>query len=118
MSDMLVKALEGENAELKERMAEVGKMYTNLETKFHALDAKYGRLESDYKDGLKCQHVYSVKQGKLDITMDALRRQTFVLIDALEQLAKLGNGDYYGNSDGNMIARSALGEVDKSILEI
>ena len=33
--------------------------------------------------------------------------------DDLEQLAKLGNGDYYGNSDGNMIARNALGKVDK-----
>ena len=27
---------------------------------------------------------------------------------ALEKLARLGNGDQYGNSDGNMIARAAL----------
>ena len=30
------------------------------------------------------------------------------LVDALEKLARLGNGDQYGNSDGNMIARDAL----------
>ena len=30
------------------------------------------------------------------------------LREALERLARLGNGDQYGNSDGNMIARAAL----------
>ena len=30
------------------------------------------------------------------------------LVEALEKLARLGNGDQYGNSDGNMIARNAL----------
>lgn len=31
-----------------------------------------------------------------------------VAVEALDRLAKLGNGNQYGNSDGNMIARSAL----------
>lgn len=30
------------------------------------------------------------------------------LVAALEKLARLGNGEHYGNSDGNMIARDAL----------
>ena len=30
------------------------------------------------------------------------------LVEALEKLARLGNGEHYGNSDGNMIARTAL----------
>ena len=30
------------------------------------------------------------------------------LVEALEELARLGNGEHYGNSDGNMIARTAL----------
>ena len=30
------------------------------------------------------------------------------LAEALEKLARLGNGEHYGNSDGNMIARDAL----------
>ena len=30
------------------------------------------------------------------------------LVDALEKLSRLGNGDQYGNSDGNRIAQEAL----------
>ena len=30
------------------------------------------------------------------------------LVEVLEKLARLGNGDQYGNSDGNMIAQAAL----------
>jgi hypothetical protein len=30
------------------------------------------------------------------------------LVAALEKLARLGNGEHYGNSDGNMIARAAI----------
>ena len=30
------------------------------------------------------------------------------LLAALEKLARLGNGETYGNSDGNMIARAAI----------
>ena len=30
------------------------------------------------------------------------------LVDALEKLARLGNGELYGSSDGNMIARAVL----------
>jgi len=32
-------------------------------------------------------------------------------LETLEKLAKLGNGDRYGNSDGNMIARTTLSEL-------
>ena len=32
-------------------------------------------------------------------------------VGALEKLARLGNGDHYGNSDGNMIARATLAEL-------
>lgn len=33
------------------------------------------------------------------------------LLAALEKLARLGNGDQYGNSEGNMIARAAIAKV-------
>ena len=33
------------------------------------------------------------------------------LVDALEKLARLGNGESYGNSDGNIIAIEALAKV-------
>lgn len=36
------------------------------------------------------------------------------LIETLEKLARLGNGDQYGNSDGNVIAQQALAKVRAS----
>jgi hypothetical protein len=33
------------------------------------------------------------------------------LVEALEQLARLGSGDQYGNSEGNLIARAALAKA-------
>lgn len=33
------------------------------------------------------------------------------LVEALERLAKLGNGDHYGNSVGNEIAKAALAKA-------
>jgi hypothetical protein len=36
------------------------------------------------------------------------------LVEALEKLAKLGNGDEYGNSVGNEIARAALSLLEES----
>ena len=35
------------------------------------------------------------------------------LLGALEKLARLGNGEHYGNSDGNMIARAAIAKGDQ-----
>jgi hypothetical protein len=42
---------------------------------------------------------------------DALQAQNARMREALEKLARLGAEPYYGNSDGNMIARAALGET-------
>jgi hypothetical protein len=36
------------------------------------------------------------------------------LLSALEKLARLGNGDHYGNSDGNMIARAAIAKAERT----
>lgn len=33
------------------------------------------------------------------------------LLGALEKLARLGNGEHYGNSVGNMIARAAIAKA-------
>ena len=41
-------------------------------------------------------------------------KQRDELLAALEKLARLGNGDQYGNSDGNMIARAAIASVKES----
>ncbi|RLA39220.1 MAG: hypothetical protein DRR06_19460 [Gammaproteobacteria bacterium] len=37
-----------------------------------------------------------------------LEAENTALVEALEKLARLGNGDHYGNSDGNVIAQKAL----------
>jgi hypothetical protein len=46
------------------------------------------------------------------IQVRSLSDQNKRLADALEKLARLGNEPHYGNSDGNMIARKALGDSD------
>lgn len=35
--------------------------------------------------------------------------------DALERLSRLGNGDYLGNSDGNVIAQAALTHAKEAV---
>ena len=52
----------------------------------------------------------SVLQAHADAAAE-LRRLHAVnqeLLVALEKLARLGNGEHYGNSEGNMIARAAI----------
>jgi hypothetical protein len=60
------------------------------------------------RDGANCQQ-------HLDAAAELRRlyESNQELIAALEKLARLGNGDHYGNSDGNMIAREAIakGEI-------
>ncbi len=43
-----------------------------------------------------------------DPTLADCAQDVTELVEALEKLARLGNGEHYGNSDGNMIARNAL----------
>ena len=40
--------------------------------------------------------------------IEKLEQQLAELREALEKLARLGNGDRYGNSEGNVIAQNAL----------
>ena len=40
--------------------------------------------------------------------IEELEAKLAEMTEALEKLARLGNGDHYGNSDGNMIAIRAL----------
>ncbi len=44
--------------------------------------------------------------------IERLQAENVRLREALEKLARLGAEPYYGNSDGNMIARAALGEKE------
>lgn len=44
---------------------------------------------------------------------DEIRAQYKDAVEALEKLARLGNGDRYGNSDGNIIAQEALAKLEE-----
>lgn len=70
--------------------AEIEKLHAEI-----AIRTSYGDEQTDFAI-------------KLAAERDALRAQLAELVEALEKLARLGNGDQYGNSDGNMIARAAL----------
>ena len=48
----------------------------------------------------ECIHLLQSAEAKLEEA-----------VGSLEKLARLGNGDLYGNSDGNMIARITLAEL-------
>jgi len=58
-----------------------------------------------YLDMQRCCYCDQERIEELEAENKALR-------EALEVLAKLGNGDHYGNSDGNRIAQKALLETD------
>lgn len=50
------------------------------------------------------------KRADVERERDQLLGASQSLVDALEKLARLGAGDHYGNSDGNVIAQQALAE--------
>ncbi len=51
---------------------------------------------------------YAAEQAK----REQLQAENARMREVLEKLARLGAEPYYGNSDGNMIARAALGEKE------
>lgn len=51
---------------------------------------------------------YAKQLNRLEAEIKQLKAQRDELLVVLEKLAKLGNGDCYGNSVGNDIAKAAL----------
>jgi hypothetical protein len=45
-------------------------------------------------------------------TCEELEAKLAKAVVTLDKLARLGNGEKFGNSDGNMIARAALAEIN------
>lgn len=85
---------------------------------YHEDDAIQASWEADKKAWvLRSQSLHAeLKQARalLDDALGFLAKERTLLEKAkaaLEQLARLGNGDQLGNSDGNMIARRALAEL-------
>ena len=61
------------------------------------IERRSSRVDDDYSDSI-------------NFARD-LERRLAVAREALERLAKLGNGERYGNSEGNEIAREALAQT-------
>ena len=62
---------------------------------------------------LDCQAVGPNQYGRYEWNdradrIEELEAKLAKAVETLEKLARLGNGDRYGNSDGNMIARATL----------
>lgn len=74
-------------------------------------DAENERLKQDNKSFDAANTEMLEIDSKLIAERDALRAENTRLREALEKLARLGNGELYGNSIGNVIARAALGET-------
>ena len=60
------------------------------------------------KDGLRFNGIAAIDQGDAAAYIQHCVNNYPALVEALQKLAKLGNGDQYGNSNGNVIAQDAL----------
>ncbi len=60
------------------------------------------------KDGMFFQEAYGDDQEQAAAYIQHCVNVYPSLIESLEKLARLGNGDQYGNSNGNIIAQDAL----------
>lgn len=49
--------------------------------------------------------------------MTDLRAAAEMALEALEELAKLGNGEHYGNSDGNVVAQKAIPALRQALAQ-
>jgi hypothetical protein len=50
-------------------------------------------------------------QAVMDNTVADLEAKLAKAVEALDRLARLGNGDRYGNSEGNVIAQTTIAEI-------
>lgn len=85
-----------ENANLRQQLEQANARIAELaQHNIKLIDASY---DHDLRDANIKLHAQNAK----------LQTDCAVMWSALERLAKLGNGDQYGNSEGNIISRDAL----------
>ena len=58
-------------------------------------------------DGKRAEDV----TGELADRIEAMTAKLAKAVEALDRLARLGNGDRYGNSEGNVIAQTTIAEI-------
>ena len=79
------------------RCAELGKKYSDVDAYIEEWKESFAVVLNDY--------------NKFKNRSESLEKALVVAESALETLAKLGNGDCYGNSHGNTIAQEALTKI-------
>ena len=89
-----IEELEESIEDLVESLEHVTADFNNAHSDKVAAEAKLEEVFQMYVDANEFRLELEAKLGRA--------------VDALEKLARLGNGEKYGNSDGNMIARTAL----------
>ena len=52
-------------------------------------------------------------KNTLELEILKLLAERAMLLEAMHKLARLGNGEYFGNSEGNMIARAAISQCEQ-----
>jgi hypothetical protein len=81
------------------------------------LDANFVRTQTELESAAELRRLHiEVQQLKSDLREEVLISNAMletkdVLLEALEKLARLVNGEHYGNSDGNIIARAAIAKA-------
>lgn len=78
-------------------------------------------IEANYDEVIcpKCVHQFRAIPVNVQTELREMEKQIeklvidrHTLMVALDKIARLGNEPYYGNSDGNMIARAAIQKVN------
>jgi len=86
-------------AELEHKLKQERKAH---EKDIYVWQDNYAALETKLEKAVTALKFYRI---------DELEAKLEEAVESLEKLARLGNGDLYGNSDGNMIARITLAKL-------
>ena len=97
------KGLFTECGKLRVRADELDNQCIELRQQLSAAQSRIELLEHDAKTG-----DYETLYAQTVVELSAAQASEDELLEALETLACLGNGDMYGNSQGNAIAQKAI----------
>ena len=96
--------LEGCDEYIQSLIKTIDEADANTEYYIDSIEELEYRLNQERKAHEKDIYVWQDNYASLEAKLEEA-------VGSLEKLARLGNGDLYGNSDGNMIARATLAEL-------
>jgi hypothetical protein len=104
-TEAAIQRAEAAEAALKGKEAEIERLTTYAEELSNTIAQNLLEIE-EWKG--QCEHTQT-----LAAEMVLLRAKLTTARAALDKLARLGNGAYFGNSDGNVIAQKALAATEE-----